>query len=47
MQRVEQLERKNVSKRKHEKDLLSFGFKKKPPEKVSSKKTFFNKNKFI
>ena len=47
IQLVKPSERKDMSKRKHGKDLFSFGFKKKPPEKESSKKTFFHKNKFI
>ena len=34
-------------KRKQLKDLFSFGFKKTPPEKVSSKLTSFIRNKFI
>ena len=30
---------KEISKQKHGKDLFSFGFKKKPPEKISNKKS--------
>ena len=39
-------ERKEMSKRKHEKHLFSFGSKKKPPEKVSSN-VFYKKQVYI